>query len=221
MQRPTVTWSTSVLVCGAMQRPNNCYDQPSLAWLAWQHMDEPQSLVWNILIASKLQWAECMFQLEGPTPDLCTKFRLNPSTIFWDIVLYILFGLTSQWWRITLKIPVAGSESGSSPKSNQLVLVTQRTRTQNFIQIHPQLFEILACRQTDRQMKNHSEWQPGKTAQSRMALSGAHTSARWDSLRFLSQWWAGSEPKSNPLVLVTYLIHPPCFVITRPHFFEI
>ena len=54
-------------------------------------------------------------------------------------------------------------------------------------------------KQTNRQMKNHSEWQLGKTVQSRMALGRVHTSARWNSSRFLSHWWAGCEPKSNPL----------------------
>ena len=52
------------------------------------------------------------------------------------------------------------------------------------------------------------------------ALGRTHTSARLNSLRFVSQWWAGSwsrpEPKSSQLVLVTYLTHPPSFVITRP-----
>ena len=77
-------------------------------------------------------------------------------------------------------------------------------------------------RQTNQQTNEKSliEWQLGKTAQSRMALGRAHTSARWNSSRFVSHWWAGSEPKSNPLVVVTYSTHPPCFVITRPQLFE-
>ena len=28
------------------------------------------------------------------TPNLCSKVRLNPSTAFWDIVVYIVFGLS-------------------------------------------------------------------------------------------------------------------------------
>ena len=37
------------------------------------------------------------------TPNVSTIFRPDPSTTFWDIVLYIVFGPTSisQWWRIT------------------------------------------------------------------------------------------------------------------------
>ena len=78
----------------------------------------------------------------GHTPNMSTKFRPNPSTTFWDIVLYIVFGPISQWWRITLKILVVGSGSGSSPKSNQFVLVTHPTCPPSFVRIRPQLFEI-------------------------------------------------------------------------------
>ena len=83
-------------------------------------------------------------------PNMSTKFRPNPSTTFWDIVLYILFGPISQWWRITLTILVVGSGSGSRslPKSNRFVLVTHRTCPPNFIQIRPHLFEI-SCTQTN------------------------------------------------------------------------
>ena len=63
-------------------------------------------------------------------------------------ILDVVFGPISQWWRITLKILVA--RSGSSPKCNQFILVTHPTSPQNFIQIHPQLFEI-SCTQTDKQ----------------------------------------------------------------------
>ena len=37
------------------------------------------------------------------TSNMSTKFRTNPSTTFWDIVIYIVFGPISQWWRIILK----------------------------------------------------------------------------------------------------------------------
>ena len=74
------------------------------------------------------------------TPNVSTKFHPNLSTTFWDIVLYIIFGPISQWWRITLKILTVGSGSGSSPKSNQFVLVTHRTSAQNFIRICPYTF---------------------------------------------------------------------------------
>ena len=40
-----------------------------------------------------------------------------------------------------------------------------------------------------------------------MVLGRAHTSARWNSSRFVSHLWAGSEPKSNPLVFITYPTH--------------
>ena len=84
------------------------------------------------------------------TPNLSTKFHPNPSTTFWDIVLYIVFGPISQWWRITLKIQVVGSGYRSSTKSNQFVLVTHPTFTPNVIRIRQQLFEI-SCTQTNRQ----------------------------------------------------------------------
>ena len=35
------------------------------------------------------------------TPNMSTKFHPNPSTTFKDIVLYIMFGPISRWWRIT------------------------------------------------------------------------------------------------------------------------
>ena len=54
---------------------------------------------------------------------------------FWDIVLSIIFGPMSQWWRTTLEILVVGSGSRSSPKSNQFVLVTHQTCPQSFIRI--------------------------------------------------------------------------------------
>jgi len=63
--------------------------------------------------------------------------------------------------------------------------------------------------QTNRQTNEKSliEWQLGKTAQSRMAFSKAHTSAKWNSSHFVSHWWAGSEPKSNLLLSPIQLIH--------------
>ena len=57
-----------------------------------------------------------------------------------------------------------------------------------------------------------------------MALGRAHTSARLNSLDFVAHRKAGSasgpEPKSNRLVRVTYLNHPPS-KITCPRHFEI
>ena len=79
------------------------------------------------------------------TPNMSTKFHLNPSTTFWDIVLSIIFGPISQWWSIIRKILVVGS--GSTPKSNLFVLVSHPTCPQSFIRIRPQLFEI-SCTQT-------------------------------------------------------------------------
>ena len=52
-----------------------------------------------------------------------------------------------------LKIPVV--RSGSSPKSNQFVLVTHRTCPPNFIRICTQLFEI-SCTQTNKQTNQRS-----------------------------------------------------------------
>ena len=48
-------------------------------------------------------------------------------------MLNINVGPSSQWWRIIFKIPVVGSGSGSSPKSNQFVLITHRARPHNCI----------------------------------------------------------------------------------------
>ena len=39
--------------------------------------------------------------LQFHTPNVSTKFHPNPCTTFWDIMLHIVFGLISQWWRIT------------------------------------------------------------------------------------------------------------------------
>ena len=40
------------------------------------------------------------------TPNTSTKYRPNPSTTFWDIMLFIVFLALSQWWRISFKILV-------------------------------------------------------------------------------------------------------------------
>ena len=85
------------------------------------------------------------------TPNMSTKFRPDPSSTFWDIVLYI--GVApSLNGEESLKILVvgSGSGSGSSLKSNQFVLISHRTCPQNFIRIRPQLFEI-SCTQTNKQ----------------------------------------------------------------------
>ena len=56
--------------------------------------------------------------------------------------------------------------------------------------------------------------------QTRTTLGRAQTSIKLNSLPFVSHCYAGSglghEPKSDPLVLVTYPTHPPSFVITHP-----
>ena len=96
----------------------------------------------------------------GPchTPNLSAKFHPNPSTMSWDIMLYILFAPISQWWRITLKILVVRSGSGSSPKSNRFVVVTHPTCPPSFIQICPQLFEIscyISVQPHHSMVKNH------------------------------------------------------------------
>ena len=79
-------------------------------------------------------------------PNLLNKFCPNQSRTFWDIVLHIAFGQISQWWRMTLKILVTGSISGSSPKCNRFVLEhtpNLSTFLSFFFRICPQLFEIL------------------------------------------------------------------------------
>ena len=74
------------------------------------------------------------------TPNLSTKFHPNPSTTFWDVMLWIVFVPISKWWKITLKIPGSISVSVSSPKSNNWVLATHLTCPPKFVWIHPQLF---------------------------------------------------------------------------------
>ena len=81
------------------------------------------------------------------TPNLPTKFRLNPSTTFWDILLYVIFGPLSQLWTITLKILRSRSGFGTSAKCNRFILVTHPSSPQNFVQICLQLFEVF-CSQT-------------------------------------------------------------------------
>jgi len=63
------------------------------------------SMVKNHFKNSRSQiWIQTFTKIEsirrGHTPKM-SKFHLNPSTTFWDIVLYIIFGPVSQWWRIT------------------------------------------------------------------------------------------------------------------------
>ena len=63
-----------------------------------------------------------------------TKLCHNPShNFFSDIVLYIVVGPISQWWRIISKI--IRSRFVSSPKSNQFVLVTHPTFPPNIVWI--------------------------------------------------------------------------------------
>ena len=93
------------------------------------------------------------------TPNMSTKFPPIPETTFWDIVLHIIFGPISQWWRITWKIFVVASESGSSPKSNQFLLVIHPTFPQDYIQIRAQLFEI-SCTQTNKQTDRQTRRRP-------------------------------------------------------------
>ena len=66
------------------------------------------------------------------TPNLSIKCCANPSITLWDIVLHIIFGSITQWWRITEKNSIR-----SSPKSNEIVLVTHPTCPPNFVQICP------------------------------------------------------------------------------------
>ena len=82
------------------------------------------------------------------TPNMSTKFHRNPSTTFWDIVLYISLALSLNVEESLKKI--IGSGFGSSPKLNQFFLVTHPTYPQNFICIRQQLSEI-SCTQTAKQ----------------------------------------------------------------------
>ena len=41
--------------------------------------------------------------LPSNTPNMSTKFRPNPFTTFWDILLYIVFGPISQMVKNHLK----------------------------------------------------------------------------------------------------------------------
>jgi len=84
-------------------------------------------------------------------PKLPTKFHLNPSTTFWDILLYVVFGhISLPMVNNHLKILRSRSGFGSSPKSNHFVLVTYPSSPQNLVQIRPQLFEIFVHKQIDR-----------------------------------------------------------------------
>ena len=74
------------------------------------------------------------------TPNVSTKFRPNPSTTFWDSMLYISLALSPNGEESLKKI--IGSESGFSPKLNQFFLVKDPTCPPSFVQIHPKLFEI-------------------------------------------------------------------------------
>ncbi len=104
-------------------------------------MPDPREHIWpNTFLKYRAMyhfWAPSLNGEESPNHRINHP---NLSTTFWDIALIYRFHPISQWWRITLKILVVGSGSGSSPKSNQFVVVKHQTCPQNFIQIHPQLF---------------------------------------------------------------------------------
>ena len=58
----------------------------------------------------------------GHTPNVSTKFHLNPSTTLWDIVLYIVFDRSlngdESLKKIKKKLSDPDLDAGSSPKSN-------------------------------------------------------------------------------------------------------
>ena len=97
-------------------------------------------------------------------------------------------------------LKIIRSESGSSPKLNQFVLVTHPTCPPNFIQIHPQLFEISCYKQFLALSLNAEE-----------------------SLKKILVVESGSRssPKSNQFVLVTHQTCPPNFIQIHPQLFEI
>ena len=84
-------------------------------------------------------------RVDTSTMQCLIQKNISRPIHFWDMPYIIL--ASSLNGEESLKIPVV--RSGSSPKSNQLVLVTHRTCPQNFIRIHPQLFEI-SCTQTNK-----------------------------------------------------------------------
>ena len=110
-------------------------------------------------------------QLEGhlvehiPPPHNAWSMRTYRAQYIFETscypVLYRFWPYLSMVKNHLKKILVVGSRSGSgsSPKSNQFVLVTQ-----NFIRIRPQHFEI-PCTQTDKQTnrKTDRETERGET----------------------------------------------------------
>ena len=119
-----------------------------------------------------------------PYPQSFIRIR---AQLFWDIVLYIVYGPTSQWWRITFKILVVGSGYGSSPKSTQFVLVTHPTCPQNFSQIPQQFFEI-SYTQTNRQ----TERGENITSFTFSGRGNKHNSPRHANLFLFSNTWMGA-----------------------------
>ena len=89
---------------------------------------------------SSLSYTQQVHQVSSESVHNCLRYH----------ALYRFWPSLSQWWWITKKILVVGSGTRSSSKAKQFVLVTHRTCPQNFIRIHPQLFEI-PCTQTDKQ----------------------------------------------------------------------
>ena len=73
-----------------------------------------------------------------------TFLRYRARYRFWPHLSMVKNNFKNQ------KILISESGFGSSPKSNQFILVTHRTCPQNFIRIRAQLFEI-SCTQTNRQ----------------------------------------------------------------------
>ena len=80
----------------------------------------------------------------------CPPSFIRFSPQIFETLSYVIFSPISQWWTITFTIPVVGSGSGSSPKSNSFVLVTHPICPQNFMRISSQFFEI-SCVQTNKQ----------------------------------------------------------------------
>ena len=87
----------------------------------------------------------------GHTPNLSTKFHPNPSTTFWDIVLYIVFGHVLSIVKSHSKYSSSRSGSGSSPKCIQLVLSHTEPAHQISSESVHNFLRYPAHRQTDRQ----------------------------------------------------------------------
>ena len=95
-------------------------------------------------------WTKISSACSCHLPNSSTKFCHYPSTTFCNIMILYWFWPHLSVVKNQLKIKILVSRSGSSPESNQFVLVTHPTCPPNFVRIHPWLFEKPAHRQTNK-----------------------------------------------------------------------